>query len=435
MLGFVMVLVFQAGFSLPHHLYHFTYYNPLMGGSWTAPQVLPVGDGEGLDQAARYLNSKENVVNLKASARPPAAFAPFFAGQTIPFYWGKEYNVMPWYATDYVVFYIHQVQKNRPNAAIVRYFRSLEPEHIVRLKGIDYAWVYKTPGEIPDSVIPAQHIQWAQFGDCMFLRGYDIDTSQVAHYGKLGVTLYWQCSCPMNENYGVFLKLLNGARHIWGHQASRPLSDGLPTSRWEEAVVVRDEREIEVLSGTLPGPYLIEVILYDFTSERWVSPQGEQDVLLGPVEIPRREIPTVESLDIEHPLRVNLSDKIRLLGYNLESGFRPGDGIHLTLFWQCLEKMSQDYTVFTHLVDEENKIWAQKDNQPVDGFYSTTRWEPGEIVRDQYDLFLPSDAPPGEYQIEVGLYLAETWERLPVVDPQVGQAMDRVLIGGIQIKP
>ena len=427
MMGFVMVLVFQTGFSLPHHPYYFTYYNPLMGGSWTAPQVLPVGAGEGLDQAARYLNSKQNAVNLKASVRPPAAFAPFFVGQTIPLHRGETYDVMPWYATDYVVFYIYQVQKLRPDAATVHYFRSLEPEHTVRLKGIDYAWIYKTPEEIPDSVIPAQHIQRVQFGDCMLLRGYDIDTSRVAPDGKLEVNLYWQCSCPMIENYGVFLKLLNGARHVWGQQASRPLSDGLPTSRWEEAVVVRDKREIEVLPGTLPGPYLIEVILYDFTLENWVSPKGGEDLLLGPIEIPRREILTVESLDIEHPLKVNLGGKIQLLGYNLESGFQPGDGIHLTLFWRCLEEMNQDYTVFTHLIDGENKISAQKDNQPVDGFYATTRWERGEIVRDQYDLLISSDALPGEYRIEVGMYLAETGERLPVLD-ETGQVQDSQVV-------
>jgi hypothetical protein len=435
MFGFIIVLVFQAGFSLPHHPYYFTYYNPLVGGSRTAPQVLPVGNGEGLDQAARYLNSKENAVDLKASARPPAVFAPFFSGQTIPFYWGETYNVMPWYATDYVVLYIHQVQKDRPNVATVRYFHSLESEHTVRLKGIDYAWIYKTPGEIPDSVIPAQYIQEARFGDCMLLRGYDIDTSQVARDGRLGVNLYWQCLCSMHENYGVVLKLLNGARQIWGQQASRALSDGLPTSQWKEAVVVRDKREIEVLLGTLPGPYLIEVILYDFTSEKWVSPQGGEDLLLGPIEIPRREIPTIESLDIEHPLKINLGDKIQLLGYNLESGFRAGDGIHLTLFWQCLDKMNQNYTVFTHLIDGENKIWAQQDNYPVDGFYATTRWEAGEVVRDQYDILISPDAPPGDYQIEVGMYLAETGERLPIVDPQIGQVADRILTDEIWVKP
>jgi hypothetical protein len=35
-------------------------------------------------------------------------------------------------------------------------------------------------------------------------------------------------------------------------------------------------------------------------------------------------------------------------------------------------------------------------------------------VRDQYDLVIPSDAPSGEYRLNVGMYLAETGERLNV---------------------
>lgn len=96
------------------------------------------------------------------------------------------------------------------------------------------------------------------------------------------------------------------------------------------------------------------------------------------------------------------------------SGFRPGDSIHLTLFWQCLEETDEGYTVFIHLVDREGRIWGQKDNPPVDGFYPTTQWQAGEIVRDQYDLLIPPNAPVGDYKIEVGMYLAETGERLPV---------------------
>jgi hypothetical protein len=89
--------------------------------------------------------------------------------------------------------------------------------------------------------------------------------------------------------------------------------------------------------------------------------------------------------------------------------------------------------VFTHLVDGENKTWAQRDNQPVDGFYATTRWEPGEIVRDQYDLLIPPEAPSGDYRIEVGMYLAETGERLPVL-VEAGQVQDnRVVLEQVQV--
>jgi len=127
-------------------------------------------------------------------------------------------------------------------------------------------------------------------------------------------------------------------------------------------------------------------------------------------------------------VEANLGGKVQLLGYNIESGFRPGDGIHLTLFWQASQEMEKDYTVFTHLIDSGGKIWGQKDNPPVDGFYPTSQWEEGDIVRDQYNLVISPDAPPGEYWIEVGVYLAETGERLEVYGEEGLLPENRILL-------
>ncbi|TEU18743.1 MAG: phospholipid carrier-dependent glycosyltransferase, partial [Anaerolineales bacterium] len=54
----VVALVLQAGFALPHYPYFLTYYNPALGGGWLAPRVMLVGWGEGLEQAAHYLNDQ-----------------------------------------------------------------------------------------------------------------------------------------------------------------------------------------------------------------------------------------------------------------------------------------------------------------------------------------------------------------------------------------
>ncbi len=192
----------------------------------------------------------------------------------------------------------------------------------------------------------------------------------------------------MGEDYTIYLKLINNAYKVWGQQDSRPYWDGLPTNSWKKGQVVGDKREIAILPGTPPGLYRVEIILSDLHSGQTLEPTDGEKSLLGPVEIPRWESLSVEALGIEHPIRADLGDKVYLLGYNIESGFRPGDNIHLTLFWQCLEEMEQNYTVFTHLIDREGHVWGQKDNPPVDGFYPTTKWQAGEIVRDQYDLLI-----------------------------------------------
>jgi hypothetical protein len=249
----------------------------------------------------------------------------------------------------------------------------------------------------------------------------------------LKIILFWRALQPVGGDYTIYLKLINPAYHIWGQQDSRPYHDGSSTYTWREGQIIYDPRQLELLPGTPPGGYQIEIIPVEIYSTETLEADTEEPVLIGPVEVPWRAPPLVEVLDIEHPQEAILGDKVRLLGYNIKSGFRPGDGIHLTLFWQCLKEMDQDYTVFTHLVDGEGRLWGQQDNPPVDGFYPTTKWRKGEIVRDQYDLTIPLDAPPGEYQIEVGMYMAGTGERLSVLD-KAGQVQDnRAMLGQVQV--
>lgn len=263
-------------------------------------------------------------------------------------------------------------------------------------------------------------------GQILFL-GYDPDSVKLRKDGTLTISLGWRALRPVEGDYRIYLKLINGAYHVWGEQDARPFWDGFPTNEWEVDQIVFDPREIPVLPGTPPGSYQLAVSLYDPFQGQTLELDSGSELLLEPIEIPCREPPPLTSLDIEHPQEGVLGGKVRFLGYNMESGLRPGDNIHLTLFWQCLEKMDQDYTVFIHLIDEKQNIWGQKDNPPVDGFYCTSQWEVGEVVRDQYDMAISPETPPGEYQLEVGMYLAETGERLSVF--QGGQEIsNRVLL-------
>jgi len=418
-MSLLLVLTLQGGPTLAHYPYYLSYFNPLLGGGHQAARTIMVGWGNSLDEAARYLNSKENATELRAASWYYGSFAPFFVGQSWPLSKGNLY----WQDVDYAVLYLNGVQRLLPNPDIVGYFRSLEPEHSVRFRGLEYAWIYKVPRPLPNVLLPIQHVQRVELGDQILFLGYDLEDEQIQSEGKLEVTLYWQALRAMGEDYTVYLKLVNNVYHIWGQQEGRPFYDGMPTNTWQAGQKVKDRRELEVLPGTPPGLYHIEVILHALYKDQVLGPRDGSGLLLGPVEIPRRKPPTLTSLNIKHPQEAILGDKVRLLGYNMESGFRPGDGIHLTLFWQCLEDMDQDYTVFTHLIDEKQNIWGQKDNQPVDGFYPTSRWEVGEIVRDQYDIAIPAAIPPSEYTIEIGMYARDTMKRLEIFGDSTGSAI------------
>ena len=124
-----------------------------------------------------------------------------------------------------------------------------------------------------------------------------------------------------------------------------------------------------------------------------------------------------------------LGDSIRLLSYRLDtSEMEAGEEVSLTLYWQALREMDESYTVFTHLVDDENRIWAQKDNPPASGTFPTSEWREGEVVEDSYVIPIQADAPQGPYRLIVGMYDPQTMQRLPVLGKE-GQAQgDSVLL-------
>ena len=422
----IVAAFLQAGFSLPHHPYYLSYYNPLVGGGQQAPHFLLVGWGEGLDQVAAYLNVQPR--EIRAASGYSGQLKPFCKGQV----WGlNEQNlltVLYKYQASYVVLYISHVQRNMPSPAVVRYFRSLEPEHVVRIHGVEYARIYRMPELIPDELLPIEHRQPVNFGDEIQFLGYSLESERG---DAVGITLYWRALGTISGDYTAYLKLVNAVYHLWGQAEGRPSWGGTPTNQWQEGEVFQSYHEIKPWPATPPGIYHVELSLYEPYQRRSLTPADGRNPLLGPVEITRRVPPPVETLGIEHRVEANLGGKVQLLGYNIESGFRPGDNIHLTLFWQCLGEMDEDYTVFTHLVDGEGNIWGQKDNPPVDGFYPTTEWEAGEIVRDQYDILVSPEALPGEYQLEVGMYLAETGERLEILD---GSVVDnKILLGKMEV--
>jgi hypothetical protein len=138
---------------------------------------------------------------------------------------------------------------------------------------------------------------------------------------------------------------------------------------------------------------------------------------------------------IQHLVEANLGHRVKLLGYDLSAEtLKAGDTLRLTFYWQAQRQMVTSYTVFTHLLDKDSHIWGQKDSIPCDGTRPTTGWVEGEVIADEYNIVVQPDAPPGEYVIEVGMYEAETGQRLPVLDEEGQVQGDRVLLGKMVVK-
>jgi hypothetical protein len=146
LLAVLLVVALQASLSLRTFPYYFTYYNPLLGGGPAAPAVMHVGWGEGLDQAARYLNQKPNAARLSAiSWGSTGCLSYFFKGSTRSILLEAapdEVQLKRLLDSDYAVIYINQRQAQLAKA-VLDYVAQLKPEHTIWLNGIRYADIYK----------------------------------------------------------------------------------------------------------------------------------------------------------------------------------------------------------------------------------------------------------------------------------------------------
>jgi mannosyltransferase len=135
--------------------------------------------------------------------------------------------------------------------------------------------------------------------------------------------------------------------------------------------------------------------------------------------------------DTMRPQLARFADGLHLNGFRLGGGESPmlvdaGESIPLTLVWHAEHPPTKAYTVFTHLVGSDGVLWGQWDNPPVWGTYPTTEWTADETVFDQYLIPVRGDAPPGEYQLLVGLYDPMSGDRLPVVNDQGEPIADHI---------
>ena len=131
------------------------------------------------------------------------------------------------------------------------------------------------------------------------------------------------------------------------------------------------------------------------------------------------------------PLAARFGDGARLLGYSVEDParpLRPGETVNVTLRWRCERPLGQDYTVFVHLLDGQEKVRGQQDVAPGGGFAPTSRWQQGEVLVDRYALPLDAATPAGELRIEIGMYLPANGERLPVLDDAGQNQGSRVVL-------
>ncbi len=148
-------------------------------------------------------------------------------------------------------------------------------------------------------------------------------------------------------------------------------------------------------------------------TESILDPHGKPAFVayrLGP-----EELANLRTLQPRYPLSVSLEDRVELIGYELPGAVEAGGNLPLVLYWRVSQPTRPDllYAFFAHLVDMRGYVWAQADTLG----YPVSSWIQGDLVIQWFDLSVPPDAPPLEYQVRMGMYDLVTGARLaPTVE-------------------
>jgi len=268
------------------------------------------------------------------------------------------------------------------------------------------------------------------------LIGAEVSPDTVHPGDQVEVVLYWEPLRPIPWDLTLFIHLLGRGMEHTGGLDTYPGWGTYPTRLWEPGQVIEDRYLVSVRpDAAAPTRLLVDVgFYYEPTgmSLDVVDEQGRKRLgIVGEVRLVRIEPPEYLS---QYAVDFELGGKVALRGYDLlQHSVQAGQTVTVTLYWQGLTPMEEDYTAFVHLVDVEENIVAQHDKQPLGGDWPTSAWQPGETVPDTYTLEIPAQTPAGTYQLRVGLYLLRDGRRLPVIGPPGRIISDSIILDEITV--
>jgi hypothetical protein len=265
---------------------------------------------------------------------------------------------------------------------------------------------------IDPHALPVQSITNATFDNTVKLIGYSLGHSAFKSGETLPLTLFWQSQTEQPGPLTVSIQLKNKMDQPVVIHEQQPIR---PTTDWSSDTLLHDPHNVFLPPTLPPGEYQLVVGLLTPEQTLLDVAGGKQFELTSVTTIDRPHNFEVPEPQID--LAFNFSDQIELAGLDVrQEQIKAGEYLPLTLHWKTMTTPVKAWTVFVHLLDQNGDIVAQQDQIPGDGQFPTTGWLPDEYIADDYNLLIPTDTLPGEYILEIGLYDANDFSRLPVVE-------------------
>ena len=307
---------------------------------------------------------------------------------------------------------------------------------------------YAAPAPV-GAVPPTAQAMDIRYGDRapISLLGIDLPTGRFQPGDRVPITLYLRADQPLDDDYQLFIQLLDEQGQELGNVTTHPGWGRHPTRLWQpgasyaDAYSVRIDRPIDPRSPLLARVYAGFIDPATAESELHPLPArtaGGEEItpFLGAVVIHPSKPDILEDADLR-PVDAAFGDAIELAGVQAPARVDASTAsMTVTLGWRTLAAPGNEYTAYVHLVDEAGHQVAGFDQAPAAGRFPTQHWQPGDQVLSDFVVELPAGLSPGAYRLWAGLYESGSQGavRLPVTDGgEASTEHNQVLVATIQV--
>lgn len=302
---------------------------------------------------------------------------------------------------------------------------------------------YATPtpvAALPDGIprIDMHYRGSTQPTDEIRLLGLEVPTDRYRPGERVPVTLYLQADQPIQEDYQLFIQLLDETGTEVGNLTSHPGWGRNPTSLWQPGAIYADQYPVLIDQPIDNRSPLLAKVYVGF-----VNPATEQsgrlpisaydrdgnevrEPFLGTVAISPLTQPAVAALAQAETetfaVGTQFGTVIQLSAVTLPIApdLQQRDTFTVTLVWDAIGTPATDYAAFIHFVDGNGEQATGFDQAPALRF-PTSYWRSGDRIVTTFAVPVPATPTPiglDDYAIWVGLYEAGSGGavRLPVTD-------------------
>ncbi len=270
-----------------------------------------------------------------------------------------------------------------------------------------------------NQALPASQPLEVDWQDKLRLLGTDELPTVVRAGDEISLVAYWRALPDLEQDYSVFLHLddVNG-QTIASVDQQNP-SD-IATSDWPTAFYVRNNLKLQIPADSDPIRYRLRVGFYDKQTKTPlpVASTGEPFFEVGQIWVePRNNVSTSTGVEAQFGEHIHLQSAT----YDEKTG-------EIKLYWHSSTAISEEYSIFVHLRDQEGSIIGQLDGTPYQNRYRTSDWRPQQLIEDIRSIPDVLSDPTQVDQIAIGVYSPVTGERLLTTNTEGKPLADNMLL-------